>query len=121
MPSRWRRCSARSRCAWPISIGTWARPISCSARPRAASPSSGALKTLREHAEREREALLARARAEIAQGRDAREVLDRLAHALTNKLLHLPTINLRAAALRGDAELLRAAERLFGEGPQERP
>ena len=81
----------------------------------------GALKKLREHAERERDAIVARARAELAHGRAPGEVMDRLAHALTNKLLHLPSINLRAAALRGDAELLRAAERLFGESTSEEP
>jgi len=37
-----------------------------------------------------------------------------LAHTLTNKLLHAPSANLRAAAQRGDLDLLRAGERLFG-------
>ena len=45
------------------------------------------------------------------------EVLAFLANTLTNKLLHAPSANLRAAALRGDAELLRAAERLFENDP----
>jgi len=73
----------------------------------------GALKHLRELATRERDGLLARARSELGHGRDPDEVLARFAHALTNKLLHVPSANLRNAALRGDQELLRAAERLF--------
>jgi len=57
--------------------------------------------------------VLAKAQAMLARGRPADEVLAFLANTLTNKLLHAPSANLRAAALRGDADLLRAAERLF--------
>jgi glutamyl-tRNA reductase len=46
--------------------------------------------------------------------RDAPEqALDLLAHTLTNRLLHAPTAALREAALSGDGDLARAAERLF--------
>ena len=41
------------------------------------------------------------------------EALAYLANTLTNKLLHAPSANLRAAALRGDGELIQAAARLF--------
>jgi len=68
---------------------------------------------LRRHAEAERDEVLAKAQALLARGRPADEVLAFLANTLTNKLLHAPSANLRAAALRGDADLLRAAERLF--------
>jgi len=44
-------------------------------------------------------------------------VLELLAHGLTNRLLHPPTAALRAAALSGDTELTRAAERLFPAKP----
>jgi len=40
-------------------------------------------------------------------------VLQFLAHTLTNRLLHPPTAALREAALAGDTELVRAADRLF--------
>ena len=56
---------------------------------------------------------LAKAQALLARGKSPEEVLAFLANTLTNKLLHAPSANLRAAALRGDEELLRAAERLF--------
>jgi glutamyl-tRNA reductase len=68
---------------------------------------------LRRSAEANRDEVLAKARAMLARGRPADEVLAFLANTLTNKLLHAPSANLRAAALRGDAELLRAAARLF--------
>ena len=71
------------------------------------------LADLRHNAEAQRDAVLARARTLLANGRDPQAALEYLAHTLTNKLLHAPSANLRAAALRGDAELLRAAERLF--------
>ena len=78
-----------------------------------ASDRIDALRELRQRGEAERDAVLLRARALLAQGRSPEQALDYLAHTLTNKLLHTPSANLRAAALRGDAELLRAAERLF--------
>ena len=71
------------------------------------------LKRLRAHGESAREEILAKARQQLANGRDADEVLDFLAHTLTNRLLHPPTAALREAARSGDAELARAADRLF--------
>ena len=50
----------------------------------------------------------------VAAGRTPEQALEFLANTLTNKLLHAPSANLRAAAQRGDDDLLRAAERLFG-------
>ena len=71
------------------------------------------LRQLRQRGEAERDAALARAREALAQGRSAEDALEWLAHSLTNKLLHAPSANLRAAALRGDHDLLHAAARLF--------
>lgn len=71
------------------------------------------LGALRSDAESKRDATLEKARQLLAGGREPAEVLEFLAHTLTNKLLHVPSANLRAAALRGDVELLRAAEQLF--------
>jgi len=77
---------------------------------------SGPLKRLREAGDSAREHALARAREALAAGRPVEDVLQHLAHALTNKLLHGPTANLRAAALRGDHDVVHAAERLFAPG-----
>jgi glutamyl-tRNA reductase len=71
---------------------------------------------LRRVAETNRDEILAKAQALLARGKSPDEALAFLANTLTNKLLHAPSANLRAAALRGDAELLRAAERLFDPG-----
>ena len=68
---------------------------------------------LRRGAEAQRDAVLAKAHQLLAAGRTPEQALDFLAHTLTNKLLHAPSANLRAAVQRGDVELLRVAEQLF--------
>ena len=70
--------------------------------------SSAPLRRLREHGQAVQAQALAKARAQLAAGRDPAEVLDLLAHTLTNKLLHAPS-----AALREDAALGDAVARLF--------
>lgn len=71
------------------------------------------LTNLRGAAEAQRDDVLAKARAMLARGRTPDEALDYLANTLTNKLLHAPSANLRAAALRGDIDLIDSAQRLF--------
>jgi len=68
---------------------------------------------MRAQGEAARDQLLAEASAQIAAGRDPAATLQWLAHTLTGRLLHAPTANLRAAAARGDVDLLGAAARLF--------
>ncbi|MEI7036008.1 glutamyl-tRNA reductase [Fulvimonas yonginensis] len=70
---------------------------------------------LRQHAERYRDEVLAKAQAMLARGRPPEEALAFLANTLTNKLLHHPSARLREAALNGDLDLLHAAGRLYGE------
>ncbi|WP_081974785.1 glutamyl-tRNA reductase [Novilysobacter arseniciresistens] len=79
----------------------------------AASTRTAPLKRLRAHGEAARDEVLARARAQLDAGEAPAAVLDYLAHTLTNRLLHAPTIALRDEALSGSGELARAAERLF--------
>ena len=83
-----------------------------------ASDHQDTLRRLRQRGEDERDATLARARELLQQGRPPEQALEFLAHTLTNKLLHAPSANLRQAALRGDHDLLHAAERLFEAGPE---
>ncbi|KAA2284157.1 glutamyl-tRNA reductase [Arenimonas fontis] len=71
------------------------------------------LRGLRSRGEAIRDEALARAREQLAAGKPAEEVLGLLAHQLTNKLLHGPSSALRRAALDGDLDLLRTAERLY--------
>ena len=75
------------------------------------------LKRLRALGDATREEILAKARQQLGNGRDPDEVLQFLANTLTNRLLHPPTAALREAALRGDADLARAADRLFPAKP----
>lgn len=79
----------------------------------AASAHHGSLKRLRAHGESARDDALAKAQQLLAGGHDPADVLQRLAHTLTNRLMHAPTTALREAALSGDIDLVRAAERLF--------
>lgn len=80
-----------------------------------------ALKKLRADGALAREQTLARAQEQLALGEDPQQVLKRLAHQLTNRLLHAPTTALRQAALDGDSELLRAAERLYKNDDDAQP
>ncbi|SDQ44791.1 glutamyl-tRNA reductase [Pseudoxanthomonas sp. CF385] len=75
------------------------------------------LKRLRALGESTREDVLAKARQQLANGREPEQVLEFLAHTLTNRLLHPPTAALREAALSGDPDLARAADRLFPAHP----
>jgi glutamyl-tRNA reductase len=78
-----------------------------------ASTRTEPLKRLRAHGDAARSDVLAKAKQQLAAGEDPEAVLDFLAHTLTNKLLHAPTIALREAALTGNADLARAATKLF--------
>ena len=79
----------------------------------AARARTAPLKQLRSHGEVARAESLAKARQQLAAGVSPERALEFLAHTLTNRLLHAPTVALREAALTGDAELARAAERMF--------
>lgn len=79
------------------------------------------LRQLRTRGENERDRALADAREQLQRGQDPSDVLERLAHQLTNRLLHAPSTALRQAALTGDAELLRAAERLYDSDDDSKP
>ena len=71
------------------------------------------LRRLRQHGEAARLEAMRKAQRLLQSGGDPQAALDLLAHTLTNRLLHAPTVALRDAAARGDAELARATERLF--------
>jgi glutamyl-tRNA reductase len=83
----------------------------------AAGTRTAPLKRLRAHGEAAKAEVLAKARQQLASGQDPSEVLDFLAHTLTNRLLHAPTIALREAALTGNHDLAQAADRMFPAPP----
>lgn len=79
----------------------------------AAGPMNEPLRQLRAHGESARTEALEKARRQLAAGHDPETVIERLAHALTNRLLHIPTAAVREAAASGNLELARAIERIL--------
>lgn len=75
--------------------------------------SADIIRDLRAGAEQARDEVLERALGQLAQGQPAEEVLRHLAHALTNKLMHAPTVALREACQTGQIETVEAARLLF--------
>ncbi|MDQ7017036.1 MAG: glutamyl-tRNA reductase [Gammaproteobacteria bacterium] len=71
------------------------------------------IKAYRQQAQHIQQDVLEQAQKRLAQGRPANEVLDYLAHTLTNKLLHTPSKQLREAGQNGQRELIIAARELF--------
>ncbi|HCS90065.1 MAG TPA: glutamyl-tRNA reductase [Chromatiaceae bacterium] len=67
----------------------------------------------RSRAERTRDAMVERAKRQLASGKPADEELCQLAHTLTNKLLHNPSVRLRRAGREGQSDLLQTANELF--------
>ncbi|MFP4075835.1 MAG: glutamyl-tRNA reductase [Halochromatium sp.] len=67
----------------------------------------------RARAECVRDEALSRAARQLAAGKPPNEVMHHLAHLLTNKLLHEPSVRLRQAGREGQSELLDAANELF--------
>ena len=89
----------------------------------AAGARNAPLKRLRAHGEAARADVLAKAKQQLAAGQPPDAVLDFLAHTLTNRLLHAPTMALREAAITGDTDLMQAVERLMridGQAPGDR-
>ncbi len=78
-----------------------------------ARDSVNSIRRLRDQAYDIRQESLARAEAQIRAGRPAGEVIQQLAHSLTNRLMHGPCKTLNTAAHDGDTDLFRAAHRLF--------
>jgi glutamyl-tRNA reductase len=78
---------------------------------------AGVIQDYRQRAEELRDDVLARAQRQLEAGKAPAEVLNYLAHTLTNKLLHAPSSRLRQAAREGEAEILVAANELFQLDP----
>lgn len=72
----------------------------------------------RARAECVRDEMLMRAARQLSAGKPPREVIEHLAHQLTNKLLHQPSVRLRRAGREGQTDLLEAANELFQLRPE---
>jgi glutamyl-tRNA reductase len=68
---------------------------------------------LRDQAEDTRQRLVEKAKRMIDRGKPAHEVIDYLAHTLTNTLMHNPCVQLRQAGYDEREELVTAARELF--------
>ncbi|MBU2963952.1 glutamyl-tRNA reductase [Amphritea sp. 2_MG-2023] len=82
--------------------------------------SLGAVETvmsLRQHAEKLRDAELEKALRQLNNGKDAETVLNNLARGLTNKLMHSPTVQLRKASAEGRDDYLEIAQDLYQLSP----
>jgi glutamyl-tRNA reductase len=78
--------------------------------------SQGAQETIRDYrtqAEQTRDEALQRALAQLNSGAAADEVLQRLAHTLTNKLIHTPCAQLREAGANERHDLIAASREIF--------
>ena len=72
------------------------------------------IRDYRQGAEAMRDELTAKALSQFHHGKPAEEVIQELAHSLTNKLIHKPTSEMNQAAYAGNNELLAAAQQLLG-------
>lgn len=73
-----------------------------------------AIRRYRGLAESQRDEVLQQARAMMERGHSPEAALDYLAHTLTRRLMHAPSVQLKNAAERSRRDVLRAAERLLG-------
>ena len=71
------------------------------------------IKDYRAKAERLRDAELERARRQLEKGEDAAAVLEQLARGLTNKLIHSPSAEIKAAGAQGRSDLVNWARELL--------
>lgn len=81
--------------------------------------SQDAVSSIRDYrlrAEQQRDQMVEKARYMLASGKDPKLVIEFLAHTLTNKLTHEPSVQIRRAAETGNSELLQAAIELFELG-----
>jgi glutamyl-tRNA reductase len=74
---------------------------------------AGLIQDYRQRSEQLRDEVLERAQRQLEAGKPPADVLNFLAHTLTNKLLHAPSTRLRQAAREGESDILQAANELF--------
>ncbi len=78
-----------------------------------AHDSVGSICAVRRQAERLRDEVYDNARRQLRRGKDPAEVLRYLAHTLTNKLIHKPSVALREAGAQQRGELIAAIRALY--------
>lgn len=78
-----------------------------------AQSAQSTIKDYRTQAQQTRDEVLQKALASLKNGVSAEEVLNRLAHSLTNKLTHTPSTQIRIAAENERHDLIAAAQEIF--------
>jgi glutamyl-tRNA reductase len=78
-----------------------------------AQSAQSTIREYRTQAEQARDEALQKALASLKNGVSAEEALNRLAHGLTNKLIHTPSTQIRAAAENERHDLITAAREIF--------
>lgn len=73
------------------------------------------IQAFRQRCEIRRDQALLEAMQQLDGGRDPKQVLEKFAHVLLNKLLHEPTVQLRKAGIAGNNELLHMMREMFEE------
>jgi len=71
------------------------------------------IRCIRDWAEEIKQETLQKAHRQLAQGKDTQEIVDQLAHNLTNKLIHNPSSRLRKAGFHQEDDIIEAARVLF--------
>ena len=71
------------------------------------------IRCIRDWAEDIKKETLQKALRQLAQGKDSSDVLNQLAHNLTNKLIHNPSTRLRQAGFHQEEDIIEAARVLF--------
>jgi glutamyl-tRNA reductase len=71
------------------------------------------IRALRDQAQSIQDEVLVLAQKELQKGTDPEQVLQNVTRILTNKLIHSPSSQLRAAGAEGRSDLLSAAYELF--------
>ncbi|MCW8964710.1 MAG: glutamyl-tRNA reductase [Gammaproteobacteria bacterium] len=71
------------------------------------------IRCIRDWAEEIKGETLKKAHRQLSQGKDTSEILDQLAHNLTNKLIHNPSSRLREAGFHQEEDIIEAARVLF--------
>jgi len=71
------------------------------------------VQAFRGQAEEMRDLVLAKARSQLEHGASADDVVQFIAHTLTNKLIHMPTVRIRETSAEGDEALLACIRKLF--------
>ncbi|MFK5969608.1 MAG: glutamyl-tRNA reductase [Candidatus Marithrix sp.] len=69
--------------------------------------------SLREQTQEHKNNIVNKAKRMLDNGKTPHEVIDYLAHTLTNTLMHSPCVQLRQASYDGQSELITAAQQLF--------